>query len=402
MGMNMSFKKEHRQETIIYLVLWALLFMAPVMSLAVRSANTGIDFDWSEIFTVWRQYALYFLVFLIHNHLMAPMLIYRQQRWRYLALSAAIIVIFQVYQCNHRPDFRQHRARRAMIEQIDHQRPPMPPEHREGDFEPRPDDHEGFEPRPDGPRRDGSHRDDLRRERRQHPPLMFGQHDLVSIIILVLMLGMNLGVKLYFKQRSDQKHLAQLERQNLEQQLEYLKYQINPHFFMNTLNNIHALVDIDPEKAKSTILELSKMMRFMLYEGNKSVVPLEREISFLQNYITLMKLRYTDKVRISVDIPASLPNKEVPPLMFITFVENAFKHGVSYRQESFIDIAMAIDGDRLTFTCVNSRIPKEEDKHGGVGLANVRQRLDLIYGQNYQLDIRDEQASYTVKLTLPL
>jgi hypothetical protein len=397
MGMNMSFKKEHRQETIIYLVLWALLFMAPVMSLSVRSANTGIDFDWSEIFTVWKQYALYFLVFLIHNHLMAPMLVYRQQRWRYLALSAAIIVIFQVYQCNHRPDFRQRKARRAMIEQIDHQRPPMPPDHREGDFEPRPDDHEGFEPRPDGPRRDG-----LRHERRQHPPLIFGQHDLVSIIILVLMLGMNLGVKLYFKQRSDQKHLAQLERQNLEQQLEYLKYQINPHFFMNTLNNIHALVDIDPEKAKSTILELSKMMRFMLYEGSKSVVPLEREMTFLQNYITLMKLRYTDKVRISVDVPASLPNKDVPPLMFITFVENAFKHGVSYRQESFIDIAMAIANDRLTFTCVNSRIPKEEDKHGGVGLANVRQRLDLIYGQNYQLDIRDEQTSYTVKLTLPL
>ncbi len=397
MGMNMSFKKEHRQETIIYLVLWALLFMAPVMSLSVRSANTGIDFDWSEIFTVWKQYALYFLVFLIHNHLMAPMLVYRQQRWRYLALSAAIIVIFQVYQCNHRPDFRQRKARRAMIEQIDHQRPPMPPDHREGDFEPRPDDHEGFEPRPDGPRRDG-----LRHERRQHPPLIFGQHDLVSIIILVLMLGMNLGVKLYFKQRSDQKHLAQLERQNLEKQLEYLKYQINPHFFMNTLNNIHALVDIDPEKAKSTILELSKMMRFMLYEGSKSVVPLEREMTFLQNYITLMKLRYTDKVRISVDVPASLPNKDVPPLMFITFVENAFKHGVSYRQESFIDIAMAIASDRLTFTCVNSRIPKEEDKHGGVGLANVRQRLDLIYGQNYQLDIRDEQTSYTVKLTLPL
>ena len=397
MGMNMSFKKEHRQETIIYLVLWALLFMAPVMSLSVRSANTGIDFDWSEIFTVWKQYALYFLVFLIHNHLMAPMLVYRQQRWRYLALSAAIIVIFQVYQCNHRPDFRQRKARRAMIEQIDHQRPPMPPDHREGDFEPRPDDHEGFEPRPDGPHPDG-----LRRERRQHPPLIFGQHDLVSIIILVLMLGMNLGVKLYFKQRSDQKHLAQLERQNLEQQLEYLKYQINPHFFMNTLNNIHALVDIDPEKAKSTILELSKMMRFMLYEGSKSVVPLEREMTFLQNYITLMKLRYTDKVRISVDVPASLPNKDVPPLMFITFVENAFKHGVSYRQESFIDIAMTIANDRLTFTCVNSRIPKEEDKHGGVGLANVRQRLDLIYGQNYQLDIRDEQTSYTVKLTLPL
>ena len=233
-------------------------------------------------------------------------------------------------------------------------------------------------------------------------PLFVAERDILPLVVLILMFGVNLGTKFYFRSRSDQRRLQDLEKQNLEQQLEYLKYQINPHFFMNTLNNIHALVDIDPEKAKSTILELSKMMRFMLYEGSKSVVPLEREMTFLQNYITLMKLRYTDKVRISVDVPASLPNKDVPPLMFITFVENAFKHGVSYRQESFIDIAMAIANDRLTFTCVNSRIPKEEDKHGGVGLANVRQRLDLIYGQNYQLDIRDEQTSYTVKLTLPL
>ena len=406
MGMNMSFKKEHRQETTIYLVLWALLFMAPVMSLAVRSANMDIDFDWSEIFTVWKQYALYFLVFLIHNHLMAPMLIYRQQRWRYLALSAAIIVIFQVYQCNHRPDFRQHRARRAMIEQIDHQRPPMPPEHREGDFEPRPDGprRDGLRRGPDGPRHEkGSrHEKGPRREGNQHPPLIFGQRDIVALIIVVLMLGMNLGIKLYFKQRNDQKHLKELERRNLEQQLEYLKYQINPHFFMNTLNNIHALVDIDPEKAKSTILELSKMMRFVLYEGNKTVVPLEREISFLQNYITLMKLRYTDKVRIQVDVAQTLPNKDVPPLIFITFVENAFKHGVSYRQESFIDIAINIDNDTLVFTCNNSRIPQEEEKHGGVGLANVRQRLDLIYGLNYELDINDDPQTYSVKLTLPL
>ena len=175
---------------------------------------------------------------------------------------------------------------------------------------------------------------------------------------------------------------------------------------MNTLNNIHALVDIDPEKAKSTILELSKMMRFVLYEGSKTVVPLEREINFLQNYITLMKLRYTDKVRIDVDVAQALPNKDVPPLMFITFVENAFKHGVSYRQESFIEIKIEEvkreGASLLAFTCRNSRIPKEEDKHGGVGLANVRQRLDLIYGKDYQLDIQDESDIYQVKLAIPL
>ena len=409
----MAFEKNKRAETIIYIVLWTMLFMAPVMSMSVRSAQTGIDFDWSEIFTVWKQYAVFFLVFLIHNHLMAPMLIYHQQKWRYLGLSVAIIVIFQVYQCNHRPDFRNRGPRPEMVKQFEHERPPLPPDFQEGDFEPgfQEGDFEPGEPprdiepfRPDGPRHEkGSrHEKGPRREGNQHPPLIFGQRDIVALIIVVLMLGMNLGIKLYFKQRNDQKHLKELERRNLEQQLEYLKYQINPHFFMNTLNNIHALVDIDPEKAKSTILELSKMMRFMLYEGNKSVVPLEREISFLQNYITLMKLRYTDKVRIQVDVAQTLPNKDVPPLIFITFVENAFKHGVSYRQESFIDIAINIDNDTLVFTCNNSRIPQEEEKHGGVGLANVRQRLDLIYGLNYELDINDDPQTYSVKLTLPL
>ena len=171
---------------------------------------------------------------------------------------------------------------------------------------------------------------------------------------------------------------------------------------MNTLNNIHALVDIDSEKAKATILELSKMMRFVLYEGNKAGVPLDREIAFLQNYITLMKLRYTDKVKISVKTPDSLPNKEVPPLMFITFVENAFKHGVSYRQESFIDIILTADDQGLQFICRNSKKPAEEDKHGGVGLKNVKQRLNLIYGNNYELRLNDEPNTYTVTLTLPL
>jgi hypothetical protein len=411
--MKMAFEKNKRAETIIYIVLWTMLFMAPVMSMSVRSAQTGIDFDWSEIFPVWKQYAVFFLVFLIHNHLMAPMLIYHQQKWRYLGLSVAIIVIFQVYQCNHRPDFRNRGPRPEMVKQFEHERPPLPPDFQEGDFEPgfQEGDFEPGEPprdiepfRPDGPRHEkGSrHEKGPRREGNQHPPLIFGQRDIVALIIVVLMLGMNLGIKLYFKQRNDQKHLKELERRNLEQQLEYLKYQINPHFFMNTLNNIHALVDIDPEKAKSTILELSKMMRFVLYEGNKTVVPLEREISFLQNYITLMKLRYTDKVRIQVDVAQTLPNKDVPPLIFITFVENAFKHGVSYRQESFIDIAINIDNDTLVFTCNNSRIPQEEEKHGGVGLANVRQRLDLIYGLNYELDINDDPQTYSVKLTLPL
>jgi hypothetical protein len=401
----MSFKKEHRQETLIYLAMWAMLLIAPVLTLAIRTANTDIEFDWSEILTVWKEYLPFFIVFLIHNHLFAPQLIYRQRKWLYVGGCLTLIILFQTYECNHRPDFREirrHRMEQRMERRAEGERPPLPPD---GQFMPDerpPFDFDGKGPRGDfdgkSPRGDFDGKGPMSGRR---PPLIFGQHDIIAIVILILMMGMNLALKLYFRQRGDQEKMKRLEKENLEQQLEYLKYQINPHFFMNTLNNIHALVDIDPEKAKTTILELSKMMRFVLYEGNKQGVPLDREIAFLQNYITLMKLRYTDKVRITMKTPDSIPNKDIPPLIFITFVENAFKHGVSYQQDSFIDICIEV-ADDLIFTCRNSRIPKEEDKHGGVGLQNVRQRLDLIYGDSYSLDINDQTDTYTVCLKIPL
>ncbi len=416
---KVSFKKEHRQETIIYLALWLLMFMAPVLSLGIRTAySDDISFDWNEVMMVWREYIPFFMVFLIHNHLLAPILVYRQRKWAYVGMCIVIVCIFQVYQCNHRPNFKDHRRfRHEMMEQrepggpMDDDRPPLPREEAFGEppMEPLEEMEANdsaslrrYDPEDYRPRRRPRFEDRRDRRHGERAPLFMGQHDIIAIVILLLMMGMNIGIKLYFKQRGDRKRLEQLEKENLEQQLEYLKYQINPHFLMNTLNNIHALVDIDPEKSKQTILELSKMMRFVLYEGNKQVVPLDREIAFLQNYIQLMKLRYTDKVKITVDVPKNLPNKEVPPLMFITFVENAFKHGVSYRQASFIDIAISIEEDKLVFDCRNSRIPKEDDKHGGVGLANVKKRLELIYGNRYTLDIKDEQDTYTVKLSLPL
>lgn len=416
----MSFKKDKRQEVIIYLVLWAMLFIAPVLSLAVRTSNTDIAFDWNEIFTVWKQYAVFFVVFLIHNHLMAPLLVYRQKKVWYLSLCLVIVVIFQVYQYNHRPNFRNRGPRaelrmkgerpsfkeerqdfRGERPDFDGERPPLPPDFEEGDFDgppPMPDSVQiaKFEAREDGPRRF--------RERRfmdERAPIIMGQHDIISLVILILMLGMNLGVKLYFKQRGDQKHLAELEKENLEQQLEYLKYQINPHFFMNTLNNIHALVDIDPEKAKDTILELSKMMRFVLYEGNKEGVPLSKEFEFIRTYIHLMRLRYTDKVKITINMPKILVDKQIPPLMLITFIENAFKHGISYQHESFIDIKVEIS-DKLLFTCRNSKAEKANEEKGGVGLANVKKRLNLLYDNNYTLNIKDETDVYSVELTIPI
>ncbi len=350
--------------------------MAPVLSLYIRSTtDTFFTFHWSEVFAVWMELLFFLGAFLLHNFLIAPLLVYRGKRWSYLALVAVIVAVFTFWQCSHRPD---NHPGPAPIEQGP---PPRP-------FE---DEAPGLRPFDD-----------------RKPPVIMGEHDIVAVIVLILMLGMNLGIKFYFKQRSDQQQLKNLEKQNLEQQLAYLRYQINPHFFMNTLNNIHALVDIDSEMAKDTILELSKLMRFVLYEGNKQLVPLNSELDFLRSYISLMSLRYTDKVKISVDLPTA-PAVMVPPLLFVTFVENAFKHGVSYQQQSFVEVSAAIIDGTLSFHCRNSkktesseRNMENEEKEGGVGLRNVRERLNLIYDSRYTLDISDTPSTYAVELVIPL
>lgn len=396
----MWMQEQSRYENTGYAVLWGLLFAAPVLSLYVRIMNdSSVAFNWQEVFMIWRQFAVYLLLFLVHNFILAPLLIYRHKRWLYALLTLCMIGLFTFYQCSRRPDFKHHQ--RPSMELREHREP----RHMDDAFEQRDFDHEpppfeehdmhGEEPKMHGEKPKMHH------AKRDVPPVFVGQHDIVAIVILILMCGMNLGVKLYFKSRNDQKKLKQLEQENLQQQLEYLKYQINPHFFMNTLNNIHALVDIDPEKAKDTILELSKMMRFILYEGDKKGVPLSKEFEFIRTYVQLMRLRYTDKVRISVDLPAEAPDKVVPPLMLISFIENAFKHGISYQRESFIDIKVEIS-DKLFFFCRNSKADKPNEEKGGVGLQNVKQRLNLLYDNNYTLNIQDETDVYSVELTIPL
>jgi len=377
-------QEQRKHENLTYLALWSMLFAVPVLSLYVRTLNNDdITFRWGEVLMIWQRFAVFLAIFLVHNYLLAPLLVYRNKRVLYCCSIAVVLGVFVTFQCTNRPPEHLLHPTEKM-ETADHPRPPM-------------DDADGFGPQ-HHPNRQFHHQP----RHRHHPPVVFGEHDIVAFIILVLMLGMNLGIKYYFKSRHDAKQLIALEKENLEQQLEYLKYQINPHFFMNTLNNIHALVDIDPEKAKDTILELSKMMRFILYEGDKKGVPLTREFDFIRHYVTLMRMRYTDKVEVRVDLPTEVPDHQLPPLMLITFIENAFKHGISYSHPSFIHVKVGIEGTKLRFECYNSKADKPNEEKGGVGLTNVKQRLNLIYGTNYTLTIQDEPESYNVELVIPL
>ena len=375
--------KQSRQENIIYLVVWGVLFAAPVLSLYVRTvSDTNLEFDWTEVFFVWRRFAVYLFLFLLHNFLLAPLLIYGRKRVAYFSIMAVILAAFTIYQCNSRPEgWEQRGFRPPPMELSGEHQPPM-------EF--------------DGKRPTKPVIAPPRKQRFDTPPPIKGEHDILSVVVLIFMLGANLGVKGFFRGRDDRRRLVELERQNLEQQLEYLRYQINPHFFMNTLNNIHALVDIDPEKAKGTILELSKMMRFVLYEGNKEAVPLSREFDFIRHYVALMQLRYTDKVRIDIDLPHEVPDRHIPPLILITFIENAFKHGVSYQHESFIEVKISVEGDRLNFICRNSKAEKPNEEKGGVGLANVRKRLNLLFNRNHTLRTINAPDIYTVELNIPL
>ena len=368
--------KQSRQENLIYLAVWGMLFAAPLLSLYVRTvSDTNLVFDWTEVFIVWRKFIPFLLLFLIHNFLLAPLLVHGHKRIVYFSVMAVIIAAFTFYQCTSRPKGGAHRAPRPPMEMRDRREPPP------------------F----DRPRPRAEHRPDM-------PPPIIGEHDILAVVVLILMFGANLGIKGYFRARDDRKRLAALEKQNLEQQLEYLRYQINPHFFMNTLNNIHALVDIDPAKAQETIVELSKMMRYVLYEKGESQqgVPLTKELEFIRTYVKLMQLRYTEKVKITLNLPHEVPDRQIPSLILVTFIENAFKHGVSYQRESFIEMTVEVADNHLHFTCRNSKADVPNQEKGGVGLANVRKRLDLLYDHNYTLSIHDDPQVYSVDLTLPL
>ena len=386
--------KQSRLENIIYLAVWGLLFAVPLLSVYVRTvSDVNIEFNWTEVFIVWRHFVVYLVLFLVHNFLLAPLLVHSHKRILYFSLVTVLIVAFVAYRYNSRPD------------RNDHHMPPMekplpPPSTKMMGME-------GKKPpfRHHPPPFKGDMKPPFKGGLEGHdapPPFFIGEHEIMAIVLLILMFAANLGIKNYIRSRDDRKRLVELEKQNLEQQLEYLRYQINPHFFMNTLNNIHALVDFDPAKAQETIVELSKMMRFVLYEGNKQSVPLSRELDFIRHYVTLMQLRYTDKVKITLDLPQETPDCQIPPLILVTFIENAFKHGVSYQHESFIEVRVAVEDETMHFTCRNSKADHPNEEKGGVGLANVRKRLDLLYAENYRLSIKDRPDAYHVELSIPL
>ena len=227
---------------------------------------------------------------------------------------------------------------------------------------------------------------------------------LVFLVLNFVIAAVAIGIRHFIRTRQIRQQLKEEKAKNTEAELAWLKNQINPHFLFNTLNNISSLVQIDADKAQDAIAQLSDLLRYAMYETNKNTVPLQGEMEFMRNYVELMKLRCNDKTIVNCQLSTINNQLAVAPLLFISLIENAFKHGVSSNRDSRIDITLTTDEHQLTFICKNTNFPKSDtDRSGsGIGLENTRRRLDLIYKDHYTWEQTLEDNIYKVKITIQL
>lgn len=333
---------------MLYTLVWICVFLIPIMNDQLMSEH---DIDLNKVIISCGKIAPYFIIFIVNNVVLAPRLLLRNRYLWYSTLLIAMLVV--IFGCIELFDFRYWQSDLAL------------------------------------------------RNKASFTDLEWYW----NVLLGIFMAGANSMIKLYYRSMDTNQRMAMLEKQNIETQMEYLKYQINPHFLMNTLNNIHAMIDFDSTMAKQSVMELSQMLRHLLYDSSEQHTTLDKEVTFLRSYIDLMRIRYVDEVKIELHTPDENTCRRIslPPLLLIVLVENAFKHGISYNHTSFIDIDVRLDGNRLKCEVTNSRHPSYGAKHSGIGLNNLTKRLQLLYGNKHELNVDTTNKDiYKVTLIIPL
>jgi two-component system sensor histidine kinase AlgZ len=225
----------------------------------------------------------------------------------------------------------------------------------------------------------------------------------IITLFITFFIGMVRFAADWFELAAKQK---EVENERLTAELNFLKAQINPHFLFNTLNNLYYLAYTQSSNTTEVIAKLSQMMRYMIYDSNYPQVPLSKEIEYMENYISLERLRLNNQIPIKFDIEGNVQGVLIAPLIFITFLENAFKHGVSNNQPgAWVNILIQLRGQECIYKVENSKIrsakPEAEEK-SGIGLQNVNRRLELSYPDKYKLAIEDKPDRYSVQLNITL
>lgn len=223
------------------------------------------------------------------------------------------------------------------------------------------------------------------------------QHS-VGTIFIVIFVGMLKFAEDWLELEAKRK---EVENEKLMAELTFLKAQINPHFLFNTLNNLYYLAFTNSPNTTEVIAKLSQMMRYMIYDSNHAKVLLSKEIEYIENYISLEKLRLNNQIPITFDIEGNISQTQIVPLILITFLENAFKHGVSNNStDAYIIVKLSVTKNELIYIVENSKLKSSNHEKSGIGLRNVKRRLDLSYSNKYQLVVEDTESDYKVNLTL--
>lgn len=224
----------------------------------------------------------------------------------------------------------------------------------------------------------------------------------IVLIMNIIIVGLAVGVRYVIRANRMEMQLQEVKQKNAEAELAWLRNQLNPHFLFNALNNISSLTQIDADAAQNSIAQLSDLLRYAMYETCNERVALEKDVEFMENYIAMMTLRCSDKTRVTTSFNIENPDTEIAPMLFISLVENAFKHGVSNNHNSFVDIKLTQRDNMITFVCRNSDFHKtDKDRSGkGVGIENTKRRLNLLYCKKHSWQQLCKEGIYETEITI--
>jgi len=220
-------------------------------------------------------------------------------------------------------------------------------------------------------------------------------------LVVSVVLGCVTGLKVFKKWITDLQQMNELKQTNLRTELEQLKSQVNPHFLFNTLNNLHVLMKTDTEKATQVLLGLSDLLRYQLYDSARERILLSKDITFIENLLALEKIR-KNNFEFSIHTEGNMNGQTLPPFLFIPFVENAIKHGATTDGHSYLTVHFRIENEKLHFSSENSKPLIKNSSYGGLGLGNIKRRLQLLYPGKHTLEITDNPEKYIVNLIVPL
>lgn len=362
-------------EIIVYLIIWLTVFSVPFFQNRIYGLVA-----WDNVIQEWIKISSFLLIFIINVYLFIPRFLFKNKYRTYVISTLLLITLVVTLGIWLQTEMTARSALKMPPMELG---PGMPP----------------MELSSSMPAPMGYNVSEVTTQKSVY--LIIVDYVLISLLIV----GAGTTFKIVSRWLNEESRRKDLEKEQLRTELALLRHQVNPHFLMNTLNNIHALIDLDIEIAKDAVIKLSVLMRYLLYDSAQGKTSLNKELEFMESYIELMKLRYTKKISIKYIIPKKIPDVQIPPMLFISFLENAFKHGVSYQAKSFVIFKLEIIEGKLYCSIRNSKhaTPESQNKkYSGIGMSNVKKNLELLYHDSYSLDILDKTDEFEVKLTLPL